>query len=124
MSDGTVDYEVRDGIALITMNRPAKRNALSTHMCTQLHAAWLRFAASDTERVAVLTGAGDVFTAGADLTGPPANFFDAMPEVGVRLDKPVIAAVAGPVVGGGAHAAQGRHGGDAAGRRAGRGAGL
>jgi enoyl-CoA hydratase/carnithine racemase len=83
------------------MNRPAKRNALSTHMCTQLHAAWLRFAASDTERAAVLTGAGDVFTAGADLTGPPANFFDAVPEIGVRLDKPVIAAVAGPVVGGG-----------------------
>jgi enoyl-CoA hydratase/carnithine racemase len=101
MSDGTVHYQAEDGIALITLDRPAKRNALSDSMCTQLHAAWTRFRDSDTERVAILTGAGDVFTAGADVNTPFAHFFDAFPEVGVKLDKPVIAAVAGPVVGGG-----------------------
>lgn len=99
---GTIRYEAAGGVAVITLDRPAKRNALSEAMCAQLHAAWLRFRDSDGERVAVLTGAGDeVFTAGADLSAPPANFFDAIPEVGVRLDKPVIAAVNGLVIGGG-----------------------
>jgi enoyl-CoA hydratase/carnithine racemase len=101
MSQGEVHYTARNGYAIITMDRPAKRNALSEAMCAQLHAAWLRFRDSETERVAVLTGAGGTFTAGADLNGPPANFFDAIPDIGVRLDKPVIAAVGGAVVGGG-----------------------
>jgi enoyl-CoA hydratase len=101
MSQGEVHYTAQGSVAIITMDRPAKRNALSEHMCTQLHSAWLRFRDSETERVAVLTGAGGVFTAGADLNGPPANFFDAIPDVGVRLDKAVIAAVGGAVIGGG-----------------------
>jgi enoyl-CoA hydratase/carnithine racemase len=101
MSQGQVHYSAQGNIAVITMDRPAKRNALSEQMCAQLHAAWIRFRDSETERVAVLTGAGGVFTAGADLNGPPANFFDAIPDVGVRLDKAVIAAVGGAVIGGG-----------------------
>jgi enoyl-CoA hydratase/carnithine racemase len=101
MSDGQVHYHEQGKIAVITMDRPAKRNALSETMCAQLHAAWLRFRDSETARVAVLTGAGGIFTAGADLNGPPGNFFDAIPDVGVRLDKPVIAAAGGAVIGGG-----------------------
>jgi len=101
MSDGQVHYRAAGKVAVITMDRPAKRNALSEAMCAQLHAAWLRFRNSETERVAVLAGAGGIFTAGADLNGPPGNFFDAIPDVGVRLDKPVIAAAGGAVIGGG-----------------------
>jgi enoyl-CoA hydratase/carnithine racemase len=50
----------------------------------------------------VLTGAGDkAFSAGADLKSPPNNLYRAIPGVGVPVDKPVIGAVAGWVVGGG-----------------------
>jgi enoyl-CoA hydratase/carnithine racemase len=52
--------------------------------------------------VAILTGAGEkAFTAGADLRAPPANLYRGIPGVGVPVDKPVIGAVAGWVVGGG-----------------------
>ena len=52
--------------------------------------------------MAMLTGAGDkAFTAGADLKAPPNHLYRAIPGVGVPVDKPVIGAVAGWVVGGG-----------------------
>src|SRR5262245_47821705 len=58
--------------------------------------------ASEEDRVAVLTGAGTkAFTAGADLKAPPSNLYRAIPGVGVAVDKPVIGAAAGWVVGGG-----------------------
>jgi enoyl-CoA hydratase/carnithine racemase len=102
MPQDEIRYESTDGIALITIDRPAKRNALSGAMCDALHAAWRRFAASDTDRVAILTAAGnDVFTAGADLNDPPPRFWEAVPNLSVSVSKPIIAAVAGPVVGGG-----------------------
>ena len=102
MDQGKIHYESADGIALITIDRPAKRNALSGPMCDALHAAWRRFAASEQDRVAILTAAGnDVFTAGADLNDPPPRFWEAVPNVSVPVAKPIIAAVAGPVVGGG-----------------------
>jgi enoyl-CoA hydratase len=102
MDQGKIHYESADGIALITIDRPAKRNALTGPMCDALYAAWQRFAASDQDRVAILTATGnDVFTAGADLNAPPPRFWEAVPNVGVAVAKPIIAAVAGPVVGGG-----------------------
>src|SRR5581483_4924978 len=53
-------------------------------------------------RVAILTAAGDdIFTAGADLNDPPPRFWQAVPNVGVPVSKPIITAVAGPVVGAG-----------------------
>jgi enoyl-CoA hydratase len=102
MSHVEIHYESADGIAVITIDRPAKRNALTGPMCDALHAAWQRFAASDQDRVAILTAAGnDVFTAGADLNDPPPRFWEAVPNLSVPVSKPIIAAVAGPVVGGG-----------------------
>lgn len=98
--EGRIDYCSTDGIARITIVRPAKRNALTAAMCDQLHAAWLRFQASAEDRVAVLAAEGDTFCAGADLRAPPPQFWRAMPAVAVNLDKPVIAAVQGAVVGG------------------------
>lgn len=102
MTAGRIRYEAADGIAVITIDRPAKRNALTSTMCDELHAAWQRFAASDEQRAAILTAAGDdAFTAGADLDDPPPHFWRAVPNVGVPVAKPIIAAVSGRVVGAG-----------------------
>jgi enoyl-CoA hydratase/carnithine racemase len=102
MSEILVKYESADGVAVITIDRPAKRNALSVELCRQLHAAWQRFDAADSDRAAVLAATGDeVFTAGADLKEPPPKFWQAVPGVGVPLEKPVIAAVSGLVIGAG-----------------------
>jgi enoyl-CoA hydratase len=102
MSEGHIRYEAADGVALITIDRPAKRNALTSAMCADLHAAWQRFAASDDVRVAILAAAGDdIFTAGADLNDPPPQFWQAVPNVGVPVSKPIITAVSGPVIGAG-----------------------
>jgi enoyl-CoA hydratase/carnithine racemase len=77
-------------------------NRLDDAIVEGLHGAWQRLMASDADRVAVLTGAGErAFTAGADLKAPPSSLYRAIPGVGVAVDKPVIGAVAGWVVGGG-----------------------
>ena len=102
MSTEFVTYEARDRVALITLNRPGKLNAISNGMVAALRDAFIRFRGSE-ERCAVLTGAGDkAFSAGADLTDPPTDpdLWECMPGVGVLLDKPVIAAVSGYCVGG------------------------
>lgn len=102
MSEGQIRYEAADGVALITIDRPAKRNALTSSMCADLHACWRRVADSDDVRVAILTAAGDdIFTAGADLNDPPPQFWQAVPNIGVPVSKPIIAAVSGPVIGAG-----------------------
>ena len=102
MSDDYIRYETSNGIATITIDRPAKRNALTAAMCADLHAAWQRFASNDEERVAILTAATpDIFTAGADLNDPPPQFWQAVPNVGVPVSKPIIAAVSGTVIGAG-----------------------
>lgn len=96
-----VTYESRDGIAEITINRAEKYNILTHEVVAGLNAAWHRFNASD-DKVAILAGAGDkAFTAGADLKDIPHDFWRAVPGVGVAVEKPVIAATAGLVVGGG-----------------------
>src|ERR1043166_6689750 len=102
MPEHNIHYESADGIALITIDRPAKRNALSGAMCDALHAAWQRFAASDQDRVAILTGSGnDVFTAGADLNDPPPRFWEAVPNVSVAVANPITPGAPGPGAGGG-----------------------
>jgi enoyl-CoA hydratase len=115
----------RDGHALIvTMNRPEARNALSTEMMQVMSDAWDEVNSNADIRVAILTGAGGHFCAGADLKGFAASApgegmtegqrqgtFD--PTVlkpllkGFLLDKPLIAAVEGYAVAGGTEILQG-----------------
>ena len=97
-----VTYRSADRIATITINKPDRMNRIDADVVEGLHAAWLRFMAREEDRVAILTGAGDkAFSAGADLRAPPNNLYRAIPGIGVPVDKPVIGAVAGWVVGGG-----------------------
>ncbi len=61
-------YEKRDGIAILTLNRPEHRNAFSPEMMVLLAEAWVDFRDDDSLRVAILTGAGEkAFCAGGDL---------------------------------------------------------
>src|SRR3954470_20075700 len=99
MSTNVVTYEAVDQIAIITLNRPDKRNAINQDVADGLRAAWERFNASD-ERVAILTNAGDDFCVGVDVKAPAQDFPACVPNVGVRLNKPFIAAVSGWTVGG------------------------
>ncbi len=98
--DEVLGYESRDQIAVITLNRPAKRNAVDEAMAVALRAAWLRFQAGE-DRVAVITGAGGHFCGGMDIKAPPQDFGSSIPGVAMPLDKPVIAAVPGWCAGGG-----------------------
>ena len=106
MSQDVVTYRSIDGIAVITINRPDKKNAISKEVVASLNQAWHDFNAS-ADRVAVLTATGDAaFTAGADLTDIPHDLWRAIPSVGVAIEKPIIGALAGWVVGGGLVLAQ------------------
>ena len=94
-------YESLDRIAVVAIDQPEKRNALSRQVVEELAEAWRRFAASS-DRVAVLTATGDrAFSVGADLNDIPHDLWRGVPGIGIELDKPIIGAVAGWVVGGG-----------------------
>jgi enoyl-CoA hydratase len=109
MTDAVL-YDARaDGIAIITINRPEQRNAMSRDVREGLWRAWEKFEQDDTARIAILTGAGDkAFCAGGDLkemmetgmTVPPRDFFP-MPYDNLELSKPTIAAVNGFAFAGG-----------------------
>lgn len=97
----TVTYTSSGHVATITMARTSARNALNNALCTDLRNAWLRFRDSD-DRVAILASShDDYYTVGADVKDLPVNMWHAVPGLGVELDKPVIAACSGWVVGGG-----------------------
>ena len=108
----------RPEIAVVTLNRPEKLNALSYELVESLHDAISDIAANSDCRVAVLTGAGRGFCAGLDLTDPsPPGVGEGLefPRSGMRwqeriadlttrihrLRQPVIAAVNGHAYGGG-----------------------
>ncbi|MFH1329883.1 MAG: crotonase/enoyl-CoA hydratase family protein [Actinomycetota bacterium] len=99
----SVRYERIGSAAVITIDRPERRNAIDRATAEALLRAWRDFDADPEARVGVLTGAGGVFCAGADLVA-----FDLMETaegwLGVcrmSVSKPTIAAVAGPCVAGG-----------------------
>jgi enoyl-CoA hydratase/carnithine racemase len=100
----------RDGpVIVVTIDRPAVRNAVDGPTAAALADAFRDFAADDDTLVAVLTGAGNMFCSGADLTattqgrGNPVSTDGDGPMGPTRmlLDKPVLAAVEGYAVAGG-----------------------
>jgi enoyl-CoA hydratase/carnithine racemase len=103
-------YEQDGHVVTITYNRPEARNAINGAMRQDLNAAWERFRDDQDAWVAIVTGAGRIFCAGADLKDgagavgtwegtfweiPTLNSF----ESGWELFKPTIAAVNGPCIG-------------------------
>jgi len=96
-----VRYESRDHVATVTMDRASAHNALNNALVNELREAWVRFRDSD-DRVAVLVSCEEkYFCVGADVRDLPSDMWHAVPGLGVELDKPVIAATSGWVVGGG-----------------------
>lgn len=105
----SVRYELRNGIAWLTIDRPETRNSLNKEVRDGLFAGVRRFNDDDEAKVLVLTGSGDkAFCAGGDLkemsasglTIPPVDF---VPQFGrnITVDKPTIAAVNGVAFAGG-----------------------
>jgi enoyl-CoA hydratase len=96
-----VGYAVPEaGIALITIERADKMNALNEDVIQGLRRAWQRFADSD-ERVAILAADGEsAFSVGADIKDAPREMWQGVPSIGVEVHKPVIAAVQGWCIGG------------------------
>jgi len=107
---GTVLYEREGHIATITYNRPEALNAVNGELRGDLNAAWEQLRTDDEAWVAIVTGAGRAFCAGADLTDPGSSVgndehsFWEVPsftslESGKEIWKPVIAAVNGYALG-------------------------
>lgn len=113
MPYSTLTLQIEAELATVTLNRPEKRNAISTEMIEELLAA-LAEAESSPARVVILTGAGKAFCSGMDLESlkalaqqsPEQNLEDSkrMARMFRRLwsyPKPLIAAVNGPAIAGG-----------------------
>jgi 2-(1,2-epoxy-1,2-dihydrophenyl)acetyl-CoA isomerase len=119
MNFETILYELQDGVATVTLNRPEVLNAVNGTMAREFHQALVQIAGDRSVRAVLLTGAGRAFCAGADL---------AQSGVGVRVEDansirdwltylnrlivgimesevPWVAAVNGPAAGMGAHLA-------------------
>ncbi|TQS43101.1 enoyl-CoA hydratase-related protein [Cryptosporangium phraense] len=121
MTERAIALEIQDRVATITLDRPARLNAFTPGMASELVAAFDATDVDDDVRVVIVTGRGRAFCAGADLSGgadtfDPANgprsgqLIDGVPRdlggvVALRIAasrKPVIAAINGPCVGVGA----------------------
>ncbi len=108
-------YEVEGNTAIVTMNRPEAKNALSTPMLVGMADAWVEIDRDDDIRCAILTGAGGTFCSGMDLkamSSPEAEKYRPRMEADPDLHwkallrhyqpkKPLIAAVEGYAVAGG-----------------------
>jgi enoyl-CoA hydratase len=121
MSDDVVKFEKRGHVALVTLNRPDARNAFNPEVLVRLDDAWATVRQDDEIRVAIVTGTGTAFCAGADLgqliplfTGlrKPENEWDEKIVADLALtgrailrdfdtSKPVIAAINGFAIAGG-----------------------
>jgi len=122
-----VEYELQGHVAKITLNRPEARNAINPEVAVRLANAWESVRSDDKVRVAVLTGVGSAFCAGADLgqlipmmsgARKPENEWDervaSEPGITGRAllrnfdpEKPVIAAINGHAIAGGMEIVQG-----------------
>jgi methylglutaconyl-CoA hydratase len=116
MPDSLVKTEIVDGVATITLDRPAKCNALSRDLIAQLTAAVAHVAADASARVLLVCASGPVFCAGMDLDEmrdraravnataeweqDATDFRDLLAAI-LRLDVPTVAVVHGPAIAGG-----------------------
>ena len=111
---GTIDVADRNGVALVTLNRPDRHNAFDETMIAELTQALAEIGSSPRIRAMVLLGAGESFCAGADLAwmermagfSYEENVADAralahLLQALAALPKPTIARVHGPAYGGG-----------------------
>ena len=105
----SVLIQQKDDVVVVTINRPEVRNAVDGPTAQELADAFRKFDADEHVKVAVLTGAGGTFCAGADLKAIASGQGNRMSEEGdgpmgptrMLLSKPVIAAVEGHAVAGG-----------------------
>ena len=108
----SIDFELQDGIATLTINRPDRLNAMDTEHYHLLSEAWKRVRDDPEVRVAIVTGAGEkAFTVGADLKthiGAKVELGehwltqkDQILNRGLEVWKPIVAAVNGYCLGGG-----------------------
>ena len=100
----TIDYTKKGAIAYVTLDRPEKMNAMNTRLHDELAEAWADFRDDPALRVAILSGKGRCFSAGADLSGGapdpyvyPGEFRDITRTQGVY--KPIVAALHSHVIG-------------------------
>lgn len=113
MTYEAITYEVRDEIAIVTLNRPKQRNAFNMAMRNELCDVVMRIHEDEGLKAAILTGAGGAFCAGGDLKALTGDRMDVqsarkriqnihvwLPEL-VNLEIPVVAAVDGPAFGAG-----------------------
>ena len=104
-----VEFATETPLAIVTINRPEARNAVDRPTAAALAEAFRRFDADESLAVAILTGAGGTFCAGADLKAVATDRGNRVTEAGdgplgctrMILGKPVIAAVEGFAVAGG-----------------------
>ena len=111
MAEGAVDLAVDGAVATVTLNHPARRNALSLALREALHDRLAEAMAEPSVRAVVLTGAGGTFCSGGDISG-----MEGLTPLGARArlrrlhrlvrllvegDKPVLAAVEGHAIGAG-----------------------
>ena len=114
MNYSTLTHRTEDRVAVVTLNRPERRNSLDDVMIREVTEVFALINRSTTTRSVILTGNGASFCAGMDLDylqrfsakGEPENLEDAknlsrMLQAVHTLKKPVIAAVNGPALGGG-----------------------
>jgi len=108
LEEPLVTRGVADGVAVITLNRPDRLNALSHDLLVVLREEMAAAANDDRVRAVVLTGAGRMFSAGADLKGGPSRadevlraYYNPLVADMVALDKPLVCALNGPAVGAG-----------------------
>jgi len=112
MSFESLKYEVRDGLAIVTLNRPEKRNALDLSMRTELAEVVLTARSDSSLYAMIITGAGGAFCAGGDIQAMTSkrtpyesrkriqDIYTWLYEL-VSLELPVIAAVDGAAYGAG-----------------------
>lgn len=102
----TLEVDVADQIAVITLNRPDRLNAITADMCDELTAVLHDLAERSDVRALILTGAGRAFCAGADVvggSGRPLPIYDRYTFFNALEDhpQPTIAAINGACIGGG-----------------------